>query len=356
MNKTLSGHGPSSSSSLKSILNQLNFSDSDSLDECHRLYEQAKENALEMIDLTRSNLLERGITPAAAIVAPSGDPNDLLDAELNAKLVQMRTAHQSSAHSLDSLRAHLTHSLAQEKIFNELHSRLKDFIALKSSQLDDAQLSVSAQLAKIVEQRQEHEAFNAELVATSDDVKRLIEHYSAKIIESDDESVDAQSAHVINELEASWNGLCAKSDARKEKLYVNFSMAEQFEKVHADLSRFLAEMRAFLAVSRPSLVQLKERQAELSGEKRLNLTKLNKIGGELQHASHSGKEEIEARTNAIAKKFSDLEDELRQLSEFETTLRELESNINLDQEMLALSLAPQLDQLKLKVTFLNTNH
>ena len=74
-------------------MNQLNFTESETLDECFRLYEQARENCIEMIDLTRANLLENGRSNAAFINNSIG--SELADDELNMKIAQKkRKAHK----------------------------------------------------------------------------------------------------------------------------------------------------------------------------------------------------------------------------------------------------------------------
>ena len=283
--------------SAKSVLNQLDFAESESLDECMRLYEQANENVTEMIDLTRANLIENGNHNLNAL------NNDAADDELNMKLVQMKLAHQTSHNNLQSLRATFTQSLAKEKVFTELHESLKAFIQLKSSQLDK-NTEFSASLAKIVADREAHEAFIGELVANSDDIKKVIEFYNNKLIECEDESLN----EIVNDLETSWNGLCAKSDVRKEKLYVNFSMAEQFEHVHAFLSGFLRETNALLT-GEMSSEEIKLKISELENEKSLNLTKLC-IGNELQQACDTDKAQIDEQMNDLTREFAALGDEL----------------------------------------------
>jgi DNA repair exonuclease SbcCD ATPase subunit len=340
------------SGNTKSILNQLNFTESETLDECFRLYEQAKENCIEMIDLTRANLLENGKYEAAFVENTNNNGSELTDDELNMKLIQMKNAHQSSSNNLNSLRDFFTQNLAKEKTYLDLHASLKEFILNKSNQLENSQSQLSAQLSKITEERQAHESFTHELNSNSDEIKRLIEYYNNKIIESDDEYVNVVNTQIINDIENSWNNLCAKSDARKEKLYVNFSMAEQFESVHSFLTNFVQEMNTSLK-NQLSVEDTKAKLAELNDEKKLNLTKLCKIGNELIQACQLDKEQIHTRTNELTQGFADLENELNHmqavgeaLNSYNAIRNDLKRNINLDEKMLEEKLKPKLDELK----------
>ena len=312
----------------KKIINELDTIENEPLNECSRLYEQSRESVYEMVDLTRSSLIENGNQDMDAKLVSDLNSDD----ELNLKLTQMKSSLNNALNNLQSLKTVFSQSLAREKTYEQLHSGLREFVESKSAQLDKWE-NLSSSLSKLTADRDSHEKFTRELIARSEEVKKLIEYYNNKIIDSelDEEDPSTHEANaVINEIETSWNNLCSRSDALKEKLFVCFSLAEQFEDVYSNLNSFLGDMNKSVASLdkndkdsvETKLSVLKANLGELENEKMLNLTKHSKIGNELQQACQLDNDKVQKRVDDMNNKFKNVETELNDKLESTLELQE----------------------------------
>lgn len=245
------------------------------LEECERLVNQ-------MVDLNRGFHVLNGYTSA-----DSGDD------ELSLKLSQMRSSLASTEARVDQLKSQVN----QQRTIDQLHAVLREFIDLKLEQLE-LDKSVSASLPRLDAQRRAHDQFIGDLIERGDDVKKLMEYFA----ETEDVETGAN-------LENKWNQLCARSDARKEKLFICYTMSEQFDKVYEDSKTYLTEFDSHHHSTdmthtgegiEERIGRLKQALDELDRASETEMARLNKIGGEMKQACTSDTDEIDTRLAEIA--------------------------------------------------------
>jgi DNA repair exonuclease SbcCD ATPase subunit len=250
---------------------------------CEEKLHTCESQAHQIVDLNRSYLVLNGY----------GDVK--LDEELSLKVAQMRSNLESTRANFDTLKSYVN----EHRSNDQLYSTLKEFIGLRYSALDD--MPVSGELSKLESQRSAHDAFIGDLIEKGDSVKKLMEYF-AEI-----EEVDLGA-----ELQAKWNQLCAKSDARKEKLLVCISMSKQFEAGRKDLEHSVREIDTKFASIinidsfEQRIVKIKEELSDLEKEKS-SFDKLEKIGEELREACTEDTAKIELQTDEIRSAINGLE-------------------------------------------------
>lgn len=197
----------------------LNSLEHDQMPVCVQKLDTCENSILpQIVDLNRNYLILNGY-PDFELSA---------DDDLCLKLAQMRSNLNSCETNLSELMANVN----QHRTIDQLYANLREFMANRSESLDNS-ARLSADLRKLEVDRRAHDRFIGDLIEKGDDVKKLMEYFAE--VEEMDSGAD---------LEAKWNQLCSKSDARKEKLFICFSMAEQFERVYGDLGTFLENMDA----------------------------------------------------------------------------------------------------------------
>lgn len=271
----------------------LNSLEHDQLPECGRKLDSCDSLLTQIVDINRGFRILHGYA-------------DLdLSAGLDHDLRQMRTDLETAECRLKELNVHVN----QQRTIDQLHAALEHFIALKLEQLE-ADKSVSGELAKLDAQRQSHDTFIGDLIERGDDVKKLMEYFA----ESEEVESGAQ-------LEVKWNQLCARSDARKEKLFVCYSMAEQFEDTFVQLKSFLASLTSRLEEISSSegiesrIARLEQAFSDLDRSEAVDIARLKKIGAELKQACTTDTDYVDIRLDEACGSVNSLRNKITAFSE-----------------------------------------
>lgn len=294
------------------------------LNDATRLLDATSDCFVEIIDLNRNFLLLNGHPDLVATYD---------DDELNQKLNQMRNSLQTTRSNLSLLKSQLTQSLAKQKSLHQLYGNVREFINVKSEYLNRANdpAKLSCNLNKLLIEQKAHDKFIRELVDRGEDVKKLIEYFAEldDNVDTSSELEDASPARLVAELETAWNSLCAKSDSRKEKLFICYSMAEQFDSVGSFLTQYLDDLD-----TRPDATVQSLDQSTYSN----NLIKMTKIGNELKQACHVDVDQVDERLEAIQNKYEQLMLKLKS-NEFNRGVDEIKRDLHLLESTLADSSA-----------------
>ena len=322
------------------LINELNAIESDPMSECSRLVDLSKETVYEIIDITRNNLILNGNHNLELHSKLLQDYENSMnsekpDDELSLKLSQMKNSLNNSFNNLNQIRNLVVKHLAKDKSYNQLYNDLKEFIDKKYDELKSFE-KISTNLDKINAQQVAHETLTRQLIQRSEDVKKLIEYYTNKIDEDEEEQNNIEAHDIINDVEKNWNDLCSKSDAHKEKLFICYTMSEQFDNVYTFLKQYLNENdKKFQLESSDENLENKLKQIEtylvdLDKENVVNLTKLVKIGNELQQTCQLDKEQVQQKIDELKKLIQDihvkLNDKLKEYLHLSQLVGEFENN------------------------------
>lgn len=267
----------------------LNALESDQLPELGRELVSAESSLGQLVDSARGYLVLNGL----------GDLETTGDDELTRRVARMR----ADVGRVETRVASVKSQVNQQRTVDELHAALTHFIELKLVQLDRTS-GVSTILSKLESQRREHDTFIGDLIERGDDVKKLMEFFAEQ------EEVERGAA-----LETRWNQLCARSDARKEKLFVCSSMSEQFERVYDEATRHLSESEADKDRDDETIESRVERLRasldELSRIEASEMPRLVKIGNEMKQACTSDIDAVDTRVSEVSDRFASVRAKLQ---------------------------------------------
>lgn len=267
----------------------LNSLESDQLPELGRELVSAESSLGQMIDSARGYLVLNGL----------GDLKKPADDELTRRLSQMRADVARVETRVESVKSQVN----QQRTVDQLHAALTHFIELKLTQLDQTS-GISTIMSKLESQRREHDKFIGDLIERGDDVKKLMEFFAEQ------EEVERGAA-----LESRWNQLCARSDARKEKLFICSSMSEQFERVYDEAKKYLSESEADNDRDNETIEsrvdRLRASLDELSRVEASEMPRLVKIGNEMKQACTSDIDTVDTRVSEVSNRFASVQGKLQ---------------------------------------------
>lgn len=339
--------------------------ENESLHECKKLSEGLSNVVTSLIDSTRSYMIMNG----------HGEFNQ---DEITPLVDEAKQALQDRCERVHKCKQDIDKFNSKQLPFLAAYASLREFMNKKSQQIDQISTSsnsLSAVLATLVIQQRQHESLMKELLDKDAECKRLNELYAQYDDEEEQESAFlARMTQMLNEVESSWSVLCARAEVRKEKIFVAHTLCEEFERVHAHLTKRLDQFDQ--SIKSVPIEQSGDIQAvhyelgELESEKSSMLVKLNKLGDELRHSCTSDLDHIAARCQALAVRFDLAESRLRtrldmlerqkshedQIMEVKSTMERFETELNDSSsasrlnDKLKTEIKSKLDKIKLGVT------